>query len=127
MRGQISLDLILTLLVLGTLVQVLQGFAADAAQGQASASLNHQARETLQAAQELIEAGQAAEGGLSGAWQVPALVDPNTGKAVDCRVVAEGNTLRVVAGGKTLAEATLATPARADWACGQKMVWGAGA
>jgi len=127
MRGQISLDLVLTVLVLGAFLQILMGLGADLVQGQASASLNHQARALLGDVEGRLMAGQGVGPSLSLEGTLPRLRDPETGKELACEVKAKGTRLELWAEGKTRAEQTLALPVEEGaWKCGEKMGLGAG-
>jgi len=93
MRGQISLDLVLTVLVLGAFLQILMGLGADLVQGQASASLNHQARALLGDVEGRLMAGQGVGPSLSLEGTLPRLRDPETGSE---KLLGEWATLQII-------------------------------
>ncbi len=127
MRGQISLDLILTLLVLGAFLQVLLGMAGDWQQAQAGASLNRQAQRLAGEAESALEIRELEPAALRVEWTLPGLKEPGNAKPVECEVEVVQGRLRVNADGKTLTERALAGNLReGKWLCGDGKTMEAG-
>lgn len=121
--GQISLDLILALIVLGAFLQVLLAFSDQVAASQAQAALYQQARGLARETAQRLETVEALGPGFSLEWTLPELREPGNGKLPGCEV-SVGNGRVQVKAGEANAEQPVQARAALQANCGEKVLVG---